>query len=120
MLAGIPGTPISRLAHPSGAPPSIFQAGLPPRKTLQFTVTLTVDVVFPKALIVYSVYVVVAVGVTETLDPRAAPTCGVITTRDAPVTCHDSVTAVPELTEAALLVNEVICGAAPVGTLLCV
>ena len=42
----------------------------------QCTVTVTVDFVCPNAFVAYSVYVVVAVGVTVALDPRTAPTCG--------------------------------------------
>jgi hypothetical protein len=41
-----------------------------------WTVTVTVEVVCPNAFVAYRVYVVVAVGVTETLDPRTAPICG--------------------------------------------
>lgn len=86
-------------------------------RTAQCTVTVTVAVVCPNAFVAYNVYVVVAVGITTTLDPRTAPTCGETITYPAPVCCHDSVTCVPEETDVALAVNDAICGAAPVGTL---
>ncbi len=77
---------------------------------------VTVDFVCPNAFVAYNVYVVVAVGVTITLDPRTAPTCGDTITYPAPVCCHDNVTCVPLVTDVALAANEVMCGAAPVGT----
>ena len=78
---------------------------------------VTVDFVCPNAFVAYNVYVVVAVGVTTTLDPLTAPTCGDTITYPAPVCCHDNVTWVPLATGLALAVNDVIWGAAPVGTL---
>ena len=59
-------------------------------------------------------------GWTGTVDPRTAPTWGVITTKLAFVTCQNRFTVVPKPTVVWSAVNEVIAGAAPVGTFDCV
>ena len=84
------------------------------------TVIVKVAVLRPNSFVAFSVYVVVCEGVTTTLLPRTAPTCGVTSKYEAPVTFHDNVTFAPAETVVGLAEKLAITGTAPVGRLDCV